>query len=318
MDFIAECGLLALGSRLRRLSDQLMGDGVEIYRSTGHDFNPHWFPTFYALADKGPLAIGRIADAIGVSHVYVLQVVRELERQELARSRPDKADGRVRMVSLTSKGKRLAESFRPVWRDIRAAITEAVAETGDDLLGAISRLESALDRASFRDRFAAIHGGEIEIVGYEPSLARTFREINEEWISAYFEIEPFDQKVLENPEEEIIATGGEIFFAREIRNGNVLGVCALMRHNGYWELAKMGVRESARGRGIGLRLGQTVIDHARRLGISELVLETNSRLKPAISLYAKLGFRQVPSWPHSDFARSDVRMVLQLDSNDRK
>jgi len=286
---------------------------AEIYRSVGHEFKPHWFPTFYTLLEKGPMSIGHLAEATGVTHVSILNVIRELEAQGFAQSSPDPSDARVRIVRVTPKGEREGESLRPIWRSIRSAVTSAVDETGDDVLGSLARLEAAFDRQSFRARFAARYGGEIEIVTFRPDLAQAFLEINEEWITANFEMEPFDRRVLENPQAEILDRGGEVFFARDKESGEILGTCALMRHGADWELAKMGVRPAARRRGIGLRLGQAVIAEARRQGIRELVLATNARLKPAIALYAKLGFRQGPL-PETGYARSDVWMVLQLDA----
>ncbi|MFT7688506.1 MAG: hypothetical protein ACI9FB_003870, partial [Candidatus Azotimanducaceae bacterium] len=51
MDLLRDLGALGLGSRLKRLSDQLMQDGIRIYRETGVDFEPKWFPVYYYLSE---------------------------------------------------------------------------------------------------------------------------------------------------------------------------------------------------------------------------------------------------------------------------
>ena len=58
-----------------------------------------------------------------------------------------------------------------------------------------------------------------------------------------------------------------------------------------YELAKMGVKEIARGKQIGKKLGLAVINKARKLGGKKIVLESNKKLTPALTLYERLGFR---------------------------
>ena len=57
MDILSDLGALAFGSRLKRLSDQLMQDGIRVYRDSGLPFEPKWFPVFYYLGKKGPSAV---------------------------------------------------------------------------------------------------------------------------------------------------------------------------------------------------------------------------------------------------------------------
>ena len=47
------------------------------------------------------------------------------------------------------------------------------------------------------------------------------------------------------------------------------------------------------------------------------MLVTNSRLTPAIGLYAKRGFRRVALDPSSEYARADVQMELDLKKGER-
>ena len=57
-----------------------------------------------------------------------------------------------------------------------------------------------------------------------------------------------------------------------------------------YELTKMGVRESARGRKAGEYLLRAVLRRARELGADPLYLLTSSKCAAAIHLYEKLGF----------------------------
>ena len=150
----------------------------------------------------------------------------------------------------------------------------------------------------------------IEIRDYEPRYRAAFRDLNLEWIIRYFEVEPSDVEVLENPEPAILDRGGSIFVACE--GSTVAGVCALMNAgDGVYQLAKMAVSPAFQGRGIGRLLAEAAIDRARSIGAREVELFTNDMLLPAMSLYTSLGFRQVPVGG-AGHRRSNVRMVLSL------
>jgi putative acetyltransferase len=141
-----------------------------------------------------------------------------------------------------------------------------------------------------------------------------FQQLNNEWISRYFTVEPTEQEILEDPRKVILERGGRIFFA--IRQGATVGCCALLAMGpGEYELAKMTVTESARGAGIGRCLLERTIAEARASGATRLYLETNHQLAPAIRLYESLGFRHLPPARvvPSRYARADVYMELMLE-----
>jgi ribosomal protein S18 acetylase RimI-like enzyme len=73
----------------------------------------------------------------------------------------------------------------------------------------------------------------------------------------------------------------------------------------------MGVSPKTQGLGIGYLLGRACIEKARALGARRVYLESNTRLKPAINLYHKLGFRKVAG-PPSPYERCDIQMELVL------
>jgi GNAT superfamily N-acetyltransferase len=73
----------------------------------------------------------------------------------------------------------------------------------------------------------------------------------------------------------------------------------------------MGVREAARGLGIGRIIGEVAIQKAKELGAKRVYLETNSSLTPALTLYAKLGFVSIENFT-SPYERADVAMEIWL------
>lgn len=155
---------------------------------------------------------------------------------------------------------------------------------------------------------------QVEISTYDPKFQKSFKDLNIEWISTYFVVEPNDIKTLDHAEEYIINKGGEIFSA--ILNDEVLGVCALIKNDGKnydYELAKMAVSPKAQGKGVGLLLAESAIKWATEKGASKIYLESNTKLKPAIKLYEKLGFMEIKGLS-SAYNRVDIQMILTLNS----
>ncbi len=157
-----------------------------------------------------------------------------------------------------------------------------------------------------------LHGKEFFIRTFQPGDEPAFRALNEAWITAYFFIESEDHEILDNPVKSILEPGGQIFFA--IRGEQAVGCCALLpMKDGSFEVSKMAVAEQERGNGIGKRILQAVIDHARERRIPRLYLETNNRLKPAIHLYESLGFRHPEDIrTRSPYGRADIFMDMHL------
>lgn len=146
---------------------------------------------------------------------------------------------------------------------------------------------------------------------FSDDLAVHFHDINAEWINAMFRLEDTDREVLQNPRARIVDAGGTILFVEAAGLG-IVGTCALQKSGATsYELTKMGVRESARGRKAGEFLLAAVIARARALGAEPLYLLTNAKCAPAIHLYEKLGFRHdagIMAKYGARYARCDVAM----------
>lgn len=127
----------------------------------------------------------------------------------------------------------------------------------------------------------------LRIVEFRDDLAQAFHGINAQWIEAMFVMEATDRNVLENPRETIIDRDGLILFV-EADDLGIVGAVALMKtSDGIYELTKMGVLESARGRKAGEFLLAACIERARLMQMDELYLLTNHICEAAIHLYKK-------------------------------
>ena len=128
-----------------------------------------------------------------------------------------------------------------------------------------------------------------EIIPFSPDLQPYFESINKAWVTQYFSLEPFDLAQLENPEQTILAKGGEIIFAKI--GVHIAGTVALIpSEEGVWEMIKMGVSPEFQGKGAGELLGKQILEVARQKGATKVRLYTHTKLEAAIKLYHRLGF----------------------------
>lgn len=146
----------------------------------------------------------------------------------------------------------------------------------------------------------------VEIIPFSPDLKEHIKTLNTEWLQKYFRVEEKDELVLSNPQEEIIDKGGMIFYAKY--NNEILGTVSLMKiDDNTFELSKMAVSHKAHSLGIGNKLLVHSIAVAEENNIKKLVLYSNRILLPALHLYEKFGFIEVPLGDVS-YERADIKM----------
>lgn len=150
----------------------------------------------------------------------------------------------------------------------------------------------------------------IKIVDYTDETRSFIKTLNYEWLQKYFSVEPNDVRQLSNPRKEIIEKGGHIYYASY--NGQIAGTATLIFiEPGIYELGKMAVTERLQGKGIAHRLLEHCIAKAAQLGATKIILYSNTKLHPAINLYRKFGFAEVPLL-NSHYVRSDIKMEKEL------
>ncbi|RWW91616.1 MarR family winged helix-turn-helix transcriptional regulator [Flavobacterium cerinum] len=151
MNIIDESGILALSTRLQRLSEQLRKDGALLYKSFDIEFEPKWFPVIYTLYHKDILSVVEIANEIGYTHPSTISLLKELEKQKLIRSKKDKVDERKRLLQLTAKGQEMILKMKPVW-DIMTSVLNEIVDNDNHLLKAINEAENKIANQSFLQR----------------------------------------------------------------------------------------------------------------------------------------------------------------------
>ena len=312
-DILKDLGYLALGSRLKRLAERMQADAAQIFEQNCFITQPSHFPLLAALDRYGPLTVTEAVAALGVSQPAVTRSLVGLVEMGLAETTVSDADRRQKSISLTVEGAAaVARMKRDVWPHVARAAEELAAGPDAGLLDQIARIEAAFDESSLSQRAADGHA----IVEFSDDLAETFYDINEEWISEMFTLEATDREILSHPRELIVDKGGTVLFVSTGGLG-IVGTCALMpMGDGRFELTKMGVLKSARGRKSGEFLLAAALDRARQMEMESLYLLTNRKCAAAIHLYEKLGFRHDTGILESHgkrYDRCDVAMSYPLE-----
>jgi MarR family transcriptional regulator, organic hydroperoxide resistance regulator len=151
IDYITNEGGAAIGGRLRRISERIDREAGELYKSLGVVFEQRWFGVLNQLRLVGPMEVGELAAALGVSHVAVSQVRSALEREGLVLAEAVPGDARRRRLSLSEAGRQLVAQLSPTWTAMNEAARDLNQEAGD-VIDALNRLEVALDRRSLTMR----------------------------------------------------------------------------------------------------------------------------------------------------------------------
>ena len=153
---------------------------------------------------------------------------------------------------------------------------------------------------------------EIKFREFTAKDSEQFKALNIEWLKKYFEVEPIDEIVLNNPRSEILDSGGFIFMA-EIKD-KVIGTFAFIKkRNQIYEFSKMAIDPKFRNKGYGNVMMQFAISFAKKYRWNKIILYSNTTLKNSIHLYFKYGFIEVPMEADVIYSRGNIKMELDFD-----
>ena len=313
-DFFQNIGPMALGSRLRQVSERLSQHAAKIYGLYGVPLEPRWFPVLYSLTQQDNQSVAQLAEAIGHSQASVSQIVKEMNKRDFVVIRKGTDDGRKTIITLSDLARQHLPTLQQQFTDVGKTVDHILAQTEHNIWKALDELDYLLDQESLFDRVnqqrKQREGQHVQIVPYSKQYHAAFRQLNVDWISTYFTLEELDYQSLDHPDEKIIQPGGYILMA--LYRDEPVGTCALIKMDETtYELAKMAVAPQAQGKHIGWLLGNAILEKVKELGGRRVYLESNTMLKPAIQLYQKLGFRRLKGTP-SAYERCNIQMELML------
>jgi DNA-binding MarR family transcriptional regulator/N-acetylglutamate synthase-like GNAT family acetyltransferase len=311
-DILRDMGPLFLGSRLKRLGERMQADVLRVIQSKGIDVQPSQYPLLAALDRYGDMTVNEMVNAVGVSQPAVTRSLSLLVEMGLVETNHIHRDQRHKTISLTTSGRDIMQvSKSEIWPQVEAAAISLCATGPGSLMGQLDAIEDALAAQDLYQRVQTGPMAGLSILPFNDALAGDFRDINAQWIAEMFRIEDTDREVLEQPRARIIAPGGDILFVASRQLG-IVGTCGLQKTGeGQFELTKMAVLPSARGRKAGEFLLRAMLRRAAEMQAHTLYLLTSSLCAPAIHLYEKLGFHHdadIMERFGRRYARCDVAM----------
>ena len=132
----------------------------------------------------------------------------------------------------------------------------------------------------------------MEIFAYREKYRDAFVALNTEWLERFYTVEPYDRDMIERA-DELVRGGGMIYFALD--GDKVLATCMTMPLcDDSWEMCKLAAVGQYTGSGAGSAVFKACMDYALAHGAKRLRLISCRALAPAIHIYKKFGFREVP------------------------
>ncbi|WP_379061555.1 MarR family winged helix-turn-helix transcriptional regulator [Mesorhizobium sp. UC22_110] len=154
-DVVREMGYLTLGSRLRRIGERFQSEVQRVLDDLDLPVQASQFPALAAIDRLGPLTVGDLAEAIGITQPGATRIMTHLSEIGLLDVRQSPEDQRRRFLSLTDKGRQLVEtSKRDLWPRIDAAVAEICSDLTGPLLEQLTAIEHDLETTPLHHRIA--------------------------------------------------------------------------------------------------------------------------------------------------------------------
>ncbi|MBZ9817801.1 MarR family winged helix-turn-helix transcriptional regulator [Mesorhizobium sp. CA7] len=144
-DVLRSLGFLCLGSRMKRIGEQLQADTQRVLDRLDTRIQSSQYPLLAALDRLGPVPVGELARSLGIAQPGVTRSVALLAELGLVEVNPSQDDQRRRIVSLSRNGRRLVDQAkREIWPSIENAVGDLCADLSGPLLGQLAAIEDRL------------------------------------------------------------------------------------------------------------------------------------------------------------------------------
>ncbi|MFW8645226.1 MarR family winged helix-turn-helix transcriptional regulator [Rhizobium beringeri] len=152
-DVVRTLGFLCMGSRLRRIGERLQADTQQVIDEAGLGIQAGQYPFLAAVDRAGPLTIGELAQAVGITQPGATRTTGQLLELGYVDMRPAPDDQRRRLVSLTAKGRDLVDhSKKVIWPRIAAAVADLCGDLDGPILEQLAAIEDGLAAAPLARR----------------------------------------------------------------------------------------------------------------------------------------------------------------------
>lgn len=277
--------------RFNRTYTQRIGALDESFLGTGR---PLGVSRLLFEIGPGGATVRELRDRLDLDSGYLTRLLRRLADDGLVDVRPDPADRRRRVVTLTAAGRRS-------WRELDDRSEELAARLVAPLTDRQrARLTEALGTADLLVRAATISLREVDPTDpvAQDAAGRYFAELDRRFPGGFDPGEPDLAGTF------LLATSG----GAPVAYGGVRPLPELAEETG--EIKRMWVDDAWRGAGLGSRMLRELEALAVRLGHTRVVLDTNGTLTEAIEMYGRAGYARIDRYNDNPYAEAWFEKAL--------
>ncbi|MCD8147800.1 MAG: GNAT family N-acetyltransferase [Clostridiales bacterium] len=156
----------------------------------------------------------------------------------------------------------------------------------------------------------------MKIIPFEERYQQAFIDFNTDWIVSNFGfLEEPDRELFANLDKEL-DRGAMIFFV--VEGDTPLATCMATPMEGTtWEICKLGSNKAVPHKGAGTAVFEAAMHWALDHGAKRLFMLSNRRLKIALHIYEKHGFREV-KLPDYEYERGDIAFEYIVEEDGAK
>lgn len=269
----------------------------------------------YELAHRKAPTASELCRDLALDRGYLSRILARFEKQGFLKRSPSKDDARQSIIALTSMGAKTFAGIDRAWQDATEELVAPLSRKNrKNLLSAVRRVtillgssgtEAAIakpPRVRLREPQAGDMGWLVHrhavVYAQEYGWNEEFEALVAEILAAFIRNYDRARERCWIAEHDGVAVGS-VFLVKE---SDDLG-----------RLRLLFVEPSARGHGIGRKLVDACIEHARNVGYSRLTLWTNDVLVSARRIYEAAGFRLARQWKDHAFGKDLVGQDWELE-----
>jgi DNA-binding MarR family transcriptional regulator/ribosomal protein S18 acetylase RimI-like enzyme len=311
---------LFLGSRLKRLAEQMQADVAIVAQRAGLGIQPGQYPVLAVLDEAGPQTVGELAQHLGISQPAVTKTIDRLSETGLVEGDRNGADRRRKIVSLSATGRRLLErSKQEVWPLVETAVKAVTDDLSGPLLEQIAQIEKRLAIRSLNGRVADAQAPQLvaatdaDVPAVVELMNRAYRGEGADagWTTeaGYIRGERTNAAMVR---QDIAANpASRMLLWRSALDAAVLG-CVWVEPKGSatWYLGSLTIDPRQQNAGLGRRLLTAAETWILRRGGREVRMTVVNVRDTLLAWYARRGY--VPTGEIEPFAYGDNRFGVPL------
>jgi DNA-binding MarR family transcriptional regulator/GNAT superfamily N-acetyltransferase len=307
---------LFLGSRLKRLAEQLQSDAAQVTQRAGIPIQSGQYPLLATLDAQGATTIGDLARSMRLSQPAITKTVGKLADAGLVAIDRSDADGRRRTVSLTQTGQgALDRSKQVVWPMVTAAVAQMTDDLSGTLLEQLEQLEHRLAARSLATRaqhMAIDHlvpATDVDLAEVAALMNAAYRG-QTSWTNetAYIEGDRANEPMLR---DDLAANPQARLLLGRSLTGTLQG-CVWLEPlpDRVWYLGSLTIAPGAQNTGLGRRLLQAAEHWAHAQGAQAIKMTVVNVRDTLIAWYIRRGYQ--PTGETEPFPYQDARFGTPL------